>query len=109
MQVLELDPDKVQEMIGYRPFTTFFSDFSIAEVFGKDAIEDTYHRIFESWKDNYKYLTELVLILNWKLWHFYDKNETFAELYEKLFYKAQDYCYENLTGEELTYFYRVIN
>lgn len=56
----------IEEMTGYKPITTFYTDFSIAEPFGKDAIIDTYRRSFKHWKDNYKYLTELVMALNWK-------------------------------------------
>ena len=32
------------EMIGYEPKTTFWSDFSIADVFGVDSVKDTYNR-----------------------------------------------------------------
>lgn len=56
-------------MFGYETFTTFWEDFSIADVFGTNAIEDTYNRAFNEWRNNYQYLTELVMILNWKLYH----------------------------------------
>ena len=51
-------------MTGYEPITTFWDDFSIADAFGKNAVEDTYDRAFREWKSNYKYLTELVMIIN---------------------------------------------
>ena len=44
---------------GYTQITTFYSDFSIADNFGINEVKDTYKRAFESWKSNYKYLTEL--------------------------------------------------
>jgi hypothetical protein len=57
-----------------RPFkTTFFEDFTIADKFGKDAVLDTYKRAFKERKSDYKYLTELVIALNWKIWEHYDK------------------------------------
>lgn len=31
----------IQEMTGYEPKTTFYTDFSIADNFGIDAIKDT--------------------------------------------------------------------
>lgn len=74
-------------------------------MFGVDAIRDTYSRAFEEWKENYKYLTELVMILNWKIWEHYESNKTYAEVYDELFHKAQAYAWENLKGEELQYFY----
>ena len=58
---------------GYETFTTFWEDFSIADRFGVTAIKDTFTRAFNEWKHDYKYLTELVMVLNWKLWHFYSK------------------------------------
>lgn len=36
------------EMIGYEPKTTFWSDFSIADMFGADGVKDTYNRAKES-------------------------------------------------------------
>ena len=52
---------------GYELQTTFWNDFSIADRFGLSAIQDTFNRAFKEWKENYKYLTELVLVLNHKI------------------------------------------
>jgi hypothetical protein len=90
-----------------RVTTTFWMDFSIADAFGKDAIQDTFNRAFEEWKSNYKYLTELVMVLNHKCWDWYEKNDTYCNLYSDLFYQARDYAYDNLQGEELEFFYHV--
>ena len=95
-------------MTGYSPLTTFWEDFSIADAFGKDAIIDTYDRAFKEWKSNYKYITELCMILNWKCWEHHEKNRMeLSELYSDLFYKLKDWCYDNLKGEELNYFFEV--
>ncbi len=40
---------------GYELTTTFWEDFSIADVFGTKAIRDTFNRAFEEWKTNYVY------------------------------------------------------
>ena len=50
MIIKTLDRDKVEAMTGYRPFTTFFEDFSTAEAFGADAVKGTYNRAFKEWK-----------------------------------------------------------
>lgn len=93
--------------IGYEPQTTFWQDFSIADKFGADAIKDTFKRAFEEWKSNYIYLTELVMVLNWKIWQFYDTDrEDLARLYNDLWATADEYAANNLQGEELQYFYR---
>ena len=90
---------------GYEMQTTFWQDFSIADKFGINAIEDTYERAFKEWKDNYIYLTELVIVVNWKCWqHYENKNEEVSRLYEKLYYKSRNYALDTLKDEELTYY-----
>ena len=91
--------------IGYEPKTTFWDDFGIADRFGVNAIKDTYKRAFNEWKDNYIYLTELVMVLNHKIWQWYEKNDKFAELYNDLWKEADEYAVNNLKGKELDYFY----
>lgn len=91
---------------GYETKTTFWEDFSIADVFGANAVKDTYNRAFKAWKDNYEYLTELVMVLNWKIWQHYEKNEPLARVYNELWEQADLYAVENLKGKELDYFYR---
>ena len=94
------------EMIGYEPKTTFWQDFSIADAFGSDAVKDTFKRSFAEWKTDYVYLTELVLVLNHKIWQHYEHNDELARLYNDLWQQAEQYAVENLEGEALTYFYQ---
>lgn len=92
---------------GYETMTTFWEDFTIAERFGAKAVFETYKRAFSEWKDNYKYLTELVMVLNWKLWqHYENKNGVLMKVYNDLWEEADKYACDNLKGEELSYFYR---
>lgn len=99
-----------KEELGYDTMTTYWEDFSIAERFGKSAIIDTYQRAMKEHKNDYKILTEIVLILNHKIWHHYNNhNEPLADLYNELWQKADAWCCENLKGDELTYFYRVLD
>ena len=97
----------MQTPMGYEFVSTFWQDFSIADMFGANAIKDTYDRAFEEWKDNYIYLTELVIVLNWKIWEWYEKNELTARLYNDLWEKTDAYACEHLTGDELRHFYEV--
>lgn len=97
----------IEAMTGYKPITTFFEDFSIADRFGLAAVKDTYKRAFATAKAlGYEYLTEFVMALNWKIWQHYETNEPLARLYNDLWEKADIYAQENLEGEELSYFYR---
>ena len=102
---MEIRDWRIEELTGYKPLTTFYKDFSIAEKFGTQAIIDTFDRAFEDWKHDYKYLTEFVMVLNWKIWEHYEDNEELAKLYNELWERADNYACENLKGEELTYFY----
>lgn len=92
---------------GYEMTTTFMRDFDIADMFGENAIKDTFKRAFDEWKNNYVYLTELVISLNLHIWKWYEKNETIARLYNDLWEQADSYACENLKGKELSFFYNV--
>ena len=54
--------------VGYNLLTTFWEDFSIADKYGIVGVKDTYRRAFNEWKDDYKFFTELTLVLNHKIW-----------------------------------------
>ena len=80
----------------YKRLTTFANDFAIAECFGDDAILDTYKRAVRGWIGNYKYMTELVMVLNARCWFWYEcenKDLQLSQLYADLYYKAQDAFY----------------
>lgn len=96
----------IEEETGYKPITTFYQDFSIADAFGVDAIKDTYNRAFNEWKENYKYLTELVMVLNEKIYEHYKSNNMYARLYNELWMEADKYAVESLKDEEADYFYK---
>ena len=95
------------EIIGYEPITTFWTDFSIADVFGLNSIQETYDRAFGEWKDHYEYLTELSMVLNHKIWEWDAFNDDRAGLYDKLWRETDEYARTHLTGDELAYYYQV--
>lgn len=95
----------IEALTGYKPKTTFYTDFSIADAFGAKGVLDTYKRSFDSWKDDYEYLTELVMVLNWKIFeHYKSGHMALAELYDKLWREADEWCCSNLKGEALSYY-----
>ena len=95
----------IEEMTGYKPLTTFYEDFSIADKFGKEAVEDTFNRAFDEWKTDYKYLTELVMVMSWKSFE-HETNPILCPLYCKLYDKADSYACKNLKGAEQEYYFR---
>ena len=94
----------IEQLTGYKPMTTFYEDFSIADIFGVSAVKDTYKRAFKEWKSDYKYLTELIMVLNWKIFEHYNRNDALAELYDTLFKEADEWAYNNLKDEALHYY-----
>jgi hypothetical protein len=96
------------EMTGYKPFTTYYSDLSIAEPFGKDAIVDTVRRAIKH-KINNDYIIELCIVLNHKSWIWYDRDENspFVKIYSDLYYMVRDWCFDNLKGADLQKFIRL--
>ena len=95
---------------GERVTTTFWQDFTIADLFGVDAIKDTYNRAFNEWKSDYKYLTELVMVLNHKIWEHYEKNNpVYTELYDELWRTTHEWAYDNLKGAELRFYIDVLD
>lgn len=97
----------IEAMTGYRPCTTFWQDFSIADVFGKEAVMDTFQRAFEEWKNNYVFITELVMVLNHKIAQWYEKNVELAKLYNRYYHAVACYAEKNLKGDKLEYYYRI--
>lgn len=100
----------IEAMTGYKPKTTFFEDFSIADNFGIAAVKDTYKRGLKTAQFmGYEYLTEFVMVLNWKIWQHYKKNEALARVYNDLWEQAAEIAQETLQGEELAYYYRTVD
>lgn len=80
--------------------TTFWEDFTIADAFGDGAIKDTYKRAFKHWKDDFTYLTELVIVLNLKCWQWYERgNEARSKMYSDMYYEADAYALDVIERE----------
>lgn len=96
----------IAEIIGYDPMTTFWQDFSIADKFGNEAIADTYRRAKAEWKDNYKYWTELCLVLNHKIWQWNERDNQKAMLYDRLWREADGMTAE-WPNEQQEYYFQI--
>ena len=95
--------------IGYTNITTFWEDFSIADRFvgvEDSPIEDTYKRALKYAKTDYKVFTELVLVLNHKIWEWYKVNDYIGKIYDKLWKQSEDEFYKTFEGnEEATHYF----
>lgn len=97
--------DPIMVEMGYTPKTTFWSDFTLAEHYGVAAIRDTYERSFRDWHGNLEYITELVLVLNHKIWQHHEHNDQLASIYNDLWKEADAWCMENLHGDDAEYYF----
>lgn len=100
--------DATMAEFGYKTFTTFFGDLSIAEWYGVEGVKDTYKNVVNSWGKDIKYFTEFVMALNHKGCEHYDGNKpNLSKLYFDLYEKAYDFVENHFKGEDLEYFFRV--
>ena len=115
-RLLALPPDREifesQVPSSERESTTFCRDFMMAEVYGVAAIRDTFNRAFAGWKSHYKYLTELAMTLNHRLFYWHEaagENDERTKLYSELWERTDAWGYNNLKGDELSFFLRVLD
>jgi len=97
----------IENITGYKPITTFYEDFSIADRFGYNAVRDTFRRGFKTAQAlGYKEMTEFAMVLNWKVFEHYESNPVLAKVYQDLWVEINDYLRDTLKGEALDYYYR---
>lgn len=95
----------IMESFGYETQTTFYSDLTIADAFGVDAVKDTFDRAFKEWKSNIVYITEFIMCLNHKIWEHHHKNNTELMIaYDTLWKQADEWAMNNLNDEDLEYY-----
>lgn len=89
----------------YGWYTTFWNDFKIAKMFGREAIEDTFNRAWKEWKNDILYVTELYVVICWLA----DDEKIGSDL-RQWYYKQKEmmdnYIFKHYKGEELQYFIR---
>ncbi len=94
-----------ESLCGYTQRTTFWDDFTIAERWGVKAIEDTYKNAFNSWKNDVVFITELVLVLNWKMLYMDEKHMTEKSvMYYKCWVELSNWCERHLEAGAYEYF-----
>lgn len=98
------------KLLDYECQTTFWEDFSVAELFGEEAIRDTYERAKAEWGHDRTYGTELSMILNHKCWYWYEEQDMkLSQLYAELWGEYHNWVLENWRGEDLGYYLRMVD
>lgn len=98
------------KLLDYECQATFWEDFSIAELFGEEAIRDTYKRAKAEWKYDRIYGTELSIVLNHKCWCWYEEQNTkLSQLCSELWEEWHSWVLENWKDRDLGYYLRVVD
>ena len=105
-----LQKQALEKQFNYNFQTSFWEEFCIAEqYYGSEGIVEHYNLVFEQWKDNLEYLTELVLVLNWKIYQWYQVNDSLGLTYDALWRRTDSYAMETLKGDDLHYYLSVLD
>jgi len=104
MSKILLEKLALEKMLDYKFESTCWEEFSIAEEYGADGVKEHYDLVFEQWKDNLKFLTELVLVLNIKIFIWYGVDDSIGKMYDQLWKETDGYALDTLKGEDLHYY-----
>ena len=99
-----LEKLSLEKMLDYKFESTFWEEFSIAEDYGSEVVRDHWNLVFEQWKDNLKFLTELDLVLNIKIFIWYGVDDSIGKMYDQLWKETDGYALDTLKGEDLHYY-----
>ena len=104
MSKILLEKLALEKMLDYKFESTFWEEFSIAEDYGAEGVKEHYDLVFEQWKDNLKFLTELVLVLNIKIFIWYGVDDSIGKMYDQRWKETDGYALETLKGDDLHYY-----
>ena len=104
-----LEKLSLEKMLDYKFETTFWEEFSIAENYGVNAVKEHYDLVFPQWRDNIRFLTELVLVLNLKLFIWFGVDDDLGKLYEALYMDADTYALSTFEGNDLDYYLHTLD
>lgn len=95
---------------GMKPEYTFFTDFDIACHFGEKAVKDTWKQVKKSWKDDYKAMTEVNIVLNLLCWDYYNHGmQDISKVCADLYYESKEWFYNHYEDnkEALDWFFKM--
>ena len=104
-----LERMSLEKMLNYKFESSFWEEFSIAEDYGPEGIHHHYDIVFEQYKDNLKFLTELVLVLNIKIFIWYGVDDTIGKMYDQLWKETDGYAIDTLKGDDLHYYLHTVD
>ena len=99
-----------EKLNGYQPMTLFYTDFSVSEDYGADAVQETFEYCFQTAiSSGIAPLTELVLVLMCKAEEVSETDAALAKIYEGFWKKVDAYVQKNCKGYKLYHYYKILN
>ena len=109
LEKVQLQKLALEKEFNYKFETTFWEEFSIADQYGPEGVLEHYNLVFDQWKDNLMYLTELVLVLNWKIYQWYQVDDPLGMTYDELWKRTDGFAMDTLKGEYLHKYLSVLD
>ena len=103
-KIMSIKVWNIRRITGYEPRTVWYEYFSIADHQGEPAVRNLYSDITSRWSDNVDLMTELAMILNWKVAEHDGKNARLVELYKELWRKTDRAIVKRFDDDDLTYY-----
>lgn len=108
---------ELAKQIDYEPVSNFWEQFTEIEIksnIEEDDFRDLAETLFQAYKNNIIFLTELILVINHKCWYWFENNNgELAKIYSLLYYEydsfALNYIEKNMTQKEITYYLRTLD
>ena len=104
IQRVILEKYRLEEALDFHFESTFWEEFSIAEAYGPKGIREHYDLVFDQWRDNVKFLTELVLVLSLKINKWFMVDDELGLTYDALWRECDAWTLKNLKGDDLHYY-----
>lgn len=111
LQVKDMDKYwHFEKLNGYQPLTLFYTDLSVSEDYGADAVQGIFEFCFDiAIKSGIAHLTELVLVLKCKAEEVSETDVALAKLYEGFWKKVDAYVQNKFKGNKLYHYYKILN
>lgn len=94
------------QSFGYVVITDYYDQ--LENIRTRKEISEKYKELFEDAKNDYKKLTELVIVLNTLCWKYHNTgHHKLSQLYAELYHETHDFACKTLKGKEFEYYYNI--
>lgn len=105
---------EIAKQIGYTPATNLWEQFTETEFNGLEAIDTLAEDVFELYKNDIIFLTELIMVINHKSWYWFEHGDNhvarfYSELYHEFDDRAIKYIEANMDNNAISYYFKTLD